>query len=131
VTPADRAVLVVEDDPDLLALLEMILVDAGRRVRTARDGAAALARASEELPGLVLLDMRMPGMNGWEFAREFRDRWGRPCPVVVVTAAENARRWAEEIGADAWLAKPFDIDDVLALVDRFLGPAQPQAGAGP
>lgn len=126
---AERAILVVEDDPDLLALLEMILVDAGRRVRTARDGAAALERASEELPALVLLDMRMPGMNGWDFAREFGARWGRPCPIVVVTAAENARRWAEEIGADAWLAKPFDIDDVLALVDRFLGPAPPQPGA--
>jgi DNA-binding response OmpR family regulator len=131
VTSSDRAILVVEDDPDLLALLAMILAEDGRRVRTARDGAAALDRASEELPGLVLLDMRMPGMNGWEFAREFRARWGRPCPIVVVTAAENARRWAEEIGADAWLAKPFDIDDVLALVERFLGPVRPQVGADP
>ncbi|HEY6099276.1 MAG TPA: response regulator [Anaeromyxobacter sp.] len=116
------AVLVVEDDPDLLALLEMILSESGRRVLTAPEGRAALARVAEEMPGLILLDMRMPGMNGWEFAREFASRHGRACPIVVVTAAENARRRADEIGADGWLAKPFDIDDVLAMVARFLGP---------
>ncbi len=124
-------ILVVEDDPDLLALMEMILVDAGRGVRTAPEGAAALERAAEQLPSLVFLDMRMPGMNGWDFAREFRARHGRACPIVVVTAAENARQRAEEIGADAWLAKPFDIDEVLALVDRFLGPAAGQPVASP
>jgi DNA-binding response OmpR family regulator len=124
-------ILVVEDDPDLLALMEMILVDAGRGVRTAPEGAAALERAAEQLPSLVFLDMRMPGMNGWDFAREFRARHGRACPIVVVTAAENARLRAEEIGADAWLAKPFDIDEVLALVDRFLGPAAAQPAASP
>ena len=91
----------------------MILVDAGYRVRTAREGRAALARVAEEMPALILLDMRMPGMNGWEFAREFRARHGRAAPIVVVTAAENARARAEEIAADGWLAKPFDLDDVL------------------
>lgn len=116
-------VLVVEDDADLLALMEMILSEAGRRVRTARDGEAALERVDEELPALIFLDMRMPGMNGWDFAREFSARYGRPCPIIVVTAAEDARLRAEEIGADAWLAKPFDIDDVLAIADRYLGPA--------
>jgi DNA-binding response OmpR family regulator len=119
-------VLVVEDDQDLLALLEMVLSEAGHRVRTAREGGAALERVSEELPGVILLDMRMPGMNGWEFAREFRTRHGRACPIVVVTAAENARLRAEEIGADGWLAKPFELDDVLALVARLLG----REGAG-
>lgn len=116
------AVLVVEDDPDLVAVLEMVLEESGRRVITAREGGAALDRVGEEMPGLILLDMRMPGMNGWEFAREFQTRHGRACPIVVVTAAENARRRAQEIGADGWLSKPFDLDEVLALVARFLGP---------
>ncbi len=125
------SILVVEDDADLVAIVEMVLADAGYRVRTAADGRAALARCAEEMPALVLLDMRMPGMNGWEFAREFRARYGRACPIVVVTAAENARRRAEEVGADAWLAKPFDLEDVLALVARFLGPSDPPAAGGP
>lgn len=115
-----ESVLVVEDDQDLSGLLELLLVDAGYRVRLAGDGRAALARVQEEMPGVILLDMRMPVMNGWEFAREFRARFGRACPVVVVTAAENARLRAEEIGAEGWLSKPFDVDDVLAMVDRQL-----------
>ncbi len=125
------AILVVEDDLDLLGLVEMLLQDTGYRVRTASDGLQALARVAEEMPSLILLDMRMPVMNGWEFAREFRARHGRGCPIVVVTAAENARRRAEEIGADAWLAKPFDLDDVLALVTRFLGPPPPAPAPAP
>jgi DNA-binding response OmpR family regulator len=125
-------VLVVEDDPDLLSLVEMILVDAGYRVRTARDGRAALARVGEEMPGLVLLDMRMPVMNGWEFAREFRARHDRAAPIVVVTAAENARARAEEIDADGFLAKPFDLADVLSAVERHLGRGErPGPPAGP
>jgi CheY-like chemotaxis protein len=116
-------VLVVEDDGDLLALMEMILLDAGYRVRTARDGRAALDRVGEEMPDVILLDMRMPVMNGWEFARAFAERYGRAAPIVVVTAAENARLRAEEIGADGWLEKPFDLEAVLAAVARHLGAA--------
>ncbi len=118
------SILVVEDDPDLLSLMEMILEGDGYRVRTAREGREALARVEQELPALVFLDMRMPGMNGWEFAREFRARHGAACPIVVVTAAEDARRRAEEIAAQGWLAKPFEIGDVLAAAARWT------AGAG-
>lgn len=115
-SPGTFGVLVVEDDADLVSLMELVLSDAGYRVRTAPEGRAALARVAEEMPGLILLDMRMPGMNGWEFAREFRARHGRACPIVVVTAAEDARARAAEAGADGWLAKPFEIDDVLRIV---------------
>ena len=119
--PGEASILVVEDDPDLLALMEMILDGEGYRVRTAREGGEALARVSEEMPRLVFLDMRMPGMNGWDFAREFRARHGAACPIVVVTAAEDARGRAEEISAQGWLAKPFEISDVLAAAQRYAG----------
>jgi DNA-binding response OmpR family regulator len=115
-------VLVVEDDPDLLALMDMILSDAGYRVRTAAEGGAALELIAQEMPALILLDMRMPGMNGWEFARAFRARHRRAIPIVVVTAAEDARARAEEIAADGWLAKPFDLDAVVAVAERHAGP---------
>jgi DNA-binding response OmpR family regulator len=121
VTPGRASVLVVEDDADLAALVEMIVAEAGYDVRRASDGAEALARVEEEMPALILLDMRMPGMNGWEFAREFRARWGRAAPIVVVTAAEDARQRAREIDADGWLEKPFEIEDVLSTLHRFLG----------
>jgi DNA-binding response OmpR family regulator len=114
-------VLVVEDDPDLLEIESAILRDAGYRVVEASDGFEALEAAERERPALVLLDMRMPRMNGWEFAREFRARHGSGCPIVVVTAAEDARARAREIGADAWLEKPFEVADVLRLLARHLG----------
>jgi DNA-binding response OmpR family regulator len=112
-------VLVVEDDADLAALVAMILDDAGFTVRSAPDGRQALACVAERMPALILLDMRMPVMNGWEFAREFQARHGRAAPIVVVTAAENARLRAEEIGADGWLEKPFELEDVVAVAARF------------
>ena len=114
-----RDVLVVEDDADLSTLIAMILMDAGYAVRSAGDGARALERVGERMPDVILLDMRMPVMNGWEFPREFRARHGRAAPIVVVTAAENARLRAAEIEADGWLEKPFELEDVIAVVARF------------
>lgn len=125
------SLLVVEDDPDLLALLELVLTEAGHSVRTASDGRVALQRVAEAMPALILLDMRMPVMNGWEFARAFAQRHGRAAPIVVLTAAENAQLRAAEIGADGWLAKPFDLDAVLSLVDRVLAQHRATAGGHP
>lgn len=114
-------VLVVEDDPDLSGLMKIILGDAGYPVRVAENGVVALARVAEEMPGVILLDMRMPVMNGWEFAREFRARHGRRgARIVVVTAAENARLRAQEIDADGWLEKPFELEAVLEAVALHL-----------
>jgi CheY-like chemotaxis protein len=114
-------VLVVEDDPELRSLIELLLLDAGYRVVTARDGLEALERLAEHLPGVILLDMRMPRMDGWVFAREFRTRYGRSAPIVVVTAAEDARQRAAEIQADAFLGKPFELDELLRMVARHGG----------
>ncbi len=124
---AGREVLVVEDDPDMAAVVQMIVAEAGYEVRTACDGAEALERIAERMPGVILLDMRMPVMDGWEFAREFGARFGRAAPIVVITAAENARARAEEIGADGWLEKPFELDEVVRMVSRFLGPSEGDA----
>jgi len=114
-------ILIVEDDPDLLALEAEILSGAGYWVATAEDGLEALEKAAASPPSLVLLDMRMPRMDGWQFAKLFRERHGADCPIVVVTAAEDARRRAEEVGAAGFLEKPFDLDDVLREVARHVG----------
>jgi CheY-like chemotaxis protein len=96
--------------------VSQILTAEGHEVQTAENGAEALALVDGE--SLVLLDMRMPVVDGWEFARRFRAA-GKRSPIVVMTAAENARRWAEEIGADGYLAKPFEIDTLIAAVERY------------
>jgi len=115
----DRCVLVVEDEPDMVLLVTTILEDAGYRVLSAGDGQQGLAVLEREHPKLILLDMKMPIMNGWEFAKALRERYNSHPPVVVFTAAENAARTASEIGADGHVGKPFDLDQFLAYVGRF------------
>jgi len=113
-----HSVLAVDDDPSILDLITDVLTEEGYRVLPAQNGAEALHILEGDHPCVVLLDMRMPTLDGWGFASAMRDR-GLKCPVVVVTAAENARAWAEEIGADAYLSKPFHLTDLLDVVERF------------
>jgi two-component system, chemotaxis family, chemotaxis protein CheY len=113
-------ILVVDDDEGILDVVLMTLEFQGYTTKAARDGAEALEIVEQERPGLVLLDMRMPVMDGWGFARALAER-GIDVPVIVMTAAQDARRWAEEIGADAYVEKPFDIGKLVETVDRVLG----------
>lgn len=127
------SVLAVDDDASILDLMTDILSGEGYRVLAAQNGAEALDILGTEKPCVVLLDMRMPTMDGWGFASALRDK-GMRYPVVVVTAAENARAWAQEIGADAYLAKPFQLIDLLRIVARFCdrgGPGETAGGMGP
>lgn len=114
----DGTVLVVDDDESITAMVQFVLEDEGYRVLTAGDGARALEILQEELPHLILLDMRMPRMNGWEFAETYRANCDRCAPIVVVTAATNAGQRASEIKAHGWLGKPFDVEELIAVVDR-------------
>ena len=115
----NRRVLVVEDEPDMALLVTTILEDAGYQVLAAGDGRQGLAVLEREHPDLILLDMKMPVMNGWEFAKVLRERFENHPPIVVFTAAENAALTASEIGADGYIGKPFDLDQFLSYVGRF------------
>jgi two-component system chemotaxis response regulator CheY len=112
-------ILVVDDDPSILQTVASILQMEDYEVETARNGAEALAAVERTQPSLVLLDMRMPVLDGWGFARALRER-GLELPILVMTAAQDTRRWAEEIGAAGYLAKPFDLTDLLSAVSRHL-----------
>jgi CheY-like chemotaxis protein len=112
-----RPILVVDDDAEILAMLRDFLEGEGLVVRTAANGAEALDMLAEVDPALILLDMRMPVLDGWGFAERFRER-RLDCPIVVMTAAESARRWAEEIGATSYIAKPFDVNELLQTIER-------------
>jgi two-component system response regulator MprA len=109
-------VLVVEDNPELRDLVAEILIDEGYVVQTADDGVAALEVVARQEPDVIILDMRLPRMNGWEFSEALRAR-GVDIPIVVLTAAQNSQQWAAEVGAVGFVAKPFDID-VLARTVR-------------
>jgi two-component system chemotaxis response regulator CheY len=114
---ASRPILVVDDDPEILAMLRDFLESEGLVVRTAANGAEALDVLDEVAPGLILLDMRMPVLDGWAFAARVRERQ-LTYPIVVMTAAESARSWAEEIGATGYIAKPFDVNELLRTIER-------------
>jgi two-component system, chemotaxis family, chemotaxis protein CheY len=114
----DRPILVVDDDPNILTVVSELLDMEGYRVETATNGADALQVLDRANPALVLLDMRMPVMDGWGFAREVASR-GLTLPILVMTAAQNARVWAEEIGAQGFVSKPFEVPALLEAVERL------------
>ncbi len=117
-------VLVIDDDEGIREMLEMALSDEGYLVESAPHGAAGLEVLNRWRPDIILLDMRMPIMDGWEFARLYRDQPGPHAPIVVVTAARDAGNRAEQIQADGYLAKPFSLDELLDVVERFVPPVE-------
>ena len=118
--PLRPTVLVVDDDDSIRQVVVAALQDEGYAVLEAPHGAAALDRITRHRVDLILLDMRMPVMNGWEFARAYGQSPGPHAPIITMTAATDAGRWGAEIGADTILGKPFDIDELLRAVEVSL-----------
>ena len=116
-TPLPAKILVVEDDESLAMVLSDALSQEGYRVEVARDGERALARALEVHFDLILLDLMLPRLDGFEVCRRFRAS-GRRTPVVVLTARgrEDDRVKALDLGADDYVVKPFSPRELLARV---------------
>jgi len=112
-------VLIVDDDLDMIEVIELVLHDAGYQTRSALNGKQALDAVELEMPALIVLDMLMPVMNGWQFAQAFRSRYGRAVPIVVATAAEHVERRRNGDITDV-LPKPFEISDLLRMVARHV-----------
>jgi two-component system, chemotaxis family, chemotaxis protein CheY len=114
-------ILVIDDEATIRTMVSDVLLSEGYVVWSAKNGAEALAVLDRARPSLAILDMRMPILNGWGFARILRERriW---LPVLVMTAAVDGQRWADEIGAAGCVTKPFDFLDLLAEVERLVPP---------
>jgi len=114
-------VLVVVDDPTIRSLVGMAPEEVGYEVVQAASGSAALTALGPGTlhPDVILLDMRMPGMDGWEFASRYRAQAGPKAPIVVMTAAQDAAHRAAQIAADTFLSKPFDLGALYDCVARF------------
>jgi CheY-like chemotaxis protein len=111
-------ILVADDDPVLRETLVEILRIEGYDVESAADGALALASITRARPAVVLLDMRMPVLDGWELARRMAAH-GLDVPIVVMTAAVDPSEAAEQIEAEGWVEKPFKLDELLPTIRRL------------
>lgn len=115
-----RTVLVVDDDPQLLALVEQMLVGAGARAILAEDGHAGLRLFYEHRPELVILDIMMPGLDGREVCRRLREL--SDVPVLMLTALDDPGEIAASLGegADDYVSKPFHAEVLLARLRALL-----------
>lgn len=119
-SPNRERVLIVEDDDGIRSFVTAVLEDAGYEVMEAANGVEALQHIEQQSPEAILLDMKMPVMDGWTFAARYRAKSEQRAPIIVMTAAHDARARAHEVDATDVLGKPFDITDLLTTVARVL-----------
>jgi CheY-like chemotaxis protein len=118
-----RHILVVEDDSATRSMLVDLLQDGGYVVAEAIDGFQALKRLREHTPDLVVLDLMLPGMSGWEFIERSRERLeGAQTPVVVLSAIRGRGDYPAALGVAAWFTKPLDVLAFLEVVGQLIGP---------
>lgn len=118
-TATATSVLVVDDEPQVVWMLRFSLEAEGYQTLEARDGRAALEEIHHHRPGLVLLDVMMPVMDGWSVLEALQALPEQERPRVVVVSARASlrdRAKAAELGADAFVAKPFNVEDLLDLI---------------
>ena len=120
---ARKRILLVDDDREIIETMQVALEAAGYQVVIARDGNQGLALAEREDPDLVILDMMMPKRSGFLVLEKLRRTRSVPLRIIMVTANEGNRHkaYAEMLGVDDYIRKPFALDRLMATVKRLLG----------
>jgi DNA-binding response OmpR family regulator len=130
---AGTSILVVDDDDDLRAAVVQALQPLGHEIRTAANGCEALSGVHQRRPALILLDVHLPDVSGYEVCRELRDEFGDGLPIIFVSGRrtdEYDRVAGLMLGADDYLVKPFAVGELIARVRRAIErSSQPDAGA--
>ena len=119
-----RRVLIVDDEPNIVVSLEFLLRQQGYEVLVARDGEEALATAVERRPELIVLDVMLPGLDGFEVCRRLRERTdlnGMKILMLTARGRDVERVRGLEEGADAYVTKPFSTRDLMKTVAGLLG----------
>ena len=115
--------MVVEDDPDQLEVIRLSLKEAGFAIGTAKDGTDALVKTRSILPDLIVLDLMLPGLNGFDVCKALRrDPATASVPIIMLTGMRSqfGRFAGFESGANDFLLKPFDSDELIAKVEELL-----------
>ena len=113
-------VLVVDDDEAICDLIGLVLGDEGYEVASCTDPIDALRLVAQRPSGLILLDLRMPAMDGETFVRAYRAMPNATAPIVIFSAMPNVEAHAARLGAVGSITKPFDLDDLISTVNRAL-----------
>ena len=118
-----KRILLVEDEPDLIKLTIFRLKKAGYEVIISTDGRQGLETADKEKPDLILLDLGLPVIDGYEVCRRLKsDEKLKDIPVLIMTAStERIKDKVKEIGADGYVLKPFEPKDLFLAIKKFLG----------
>jgi CheY-like chemotaxis protein len=118
---ATRLVLIVEDEASIREVIREVLEDRGFRVMASANGVEALRMLDWMRPDVVVLDLLMPVMHGWDFMESYVDKTdGQPIPIVVVSVNPALPRSFNRFGVRQIVAKPFDVDDLLDAVEQAL-----------
>ncbi len=118
-----KKILIVDDETDIVESLKFVLDASGYSCYTAFNGEDGLKLAKELVPDLMILDVMMPKINGYKISRLLKyDNKYKNIPILMITARsqEEDKLIGEETGADEYITKPFDLDDVLKTVDKYL-----------
>ena len=119
-----KRILIVDDELDLLETIQIDLEIEGYECLVAYDGFRGFERARKEKPDLIILDVMLPGMNGYKVCRLLKfDEKCKHIPIIMLTAEaqEKDRQTGQETGADVYMTKPFSADKLLAKVKEYLG----------
>ena len=116
-------ILVIDDDTAICEALDDARDEEGYAVLGARNAATAMELIEQAQPDLILLDLRMPGMDGPAFVRCYQQRPGARAPIVLMSGVQELDQIAQELGAAGFLAKPFMLDTLLALVRKHIQPS--------
>lgn len=120
-TPRGIKILLVDDEPHILQFLEMGLADEGFEIQTAPDGASAVEKAADFKPHVVILDVMMPEMNGFEVVKQLKGN-GNQVGIIMLTAKDEVEDRVKglTLGADDYMVKPFSFDELLARIQARL-----------
>ncbi len=119
-----KRILIVDDEQDLVDTMEMALEASGYEVLSALDGEEGLRKATTENPDLVILDLMMPKMNGYQVSWELKNNEDtKHLKIIMVTAKtqESDKFWGYETGADDYITKPFQMSELVKKIAKFLG----------
>ncbi|MDD1777293.1 MAG: response regulator [Candidatus Helarchaeota archaeon] len=117
-----KKILVVDDEPDLLKVVTFRLKKIGYDIIEATDGQKAIALIQEHRPDLILLDLRLPVIDGWEVCRRVKsDDQLKHIPIVLLTASAHNLEMTKELKAEDFLVKPFEPEELLAIIKKYIG----------